>query len=76
LVYQDSTGKPSSDHLGKDNCYKESYGNLLESLVMKVEERRAHKEKKKFSVILVKLSVMILPKNRRIRYFEGLGVSS
>jgi hypothetical protein len=32
---------------------------------MKVEERRSHKEKKKFSVILVKLSVMILPKNRR-----------
>jgi hypothetical protein len=43
---------------------------------MKVEEMRTHKEKKKFSVILVKLSVMILPKNRRIRYFEGLDVSS
>jgi hypothetical protein len=43
---------------------------------MKVEERRSHKEKKKFSVILVKLSVMILPKNRRITYFEVLGVSS
>jgi hypothetical protein len=43
---------------------------------MKVEERRFHKEKKKFSVILVKFSVIILPKNRRIRYFEGLGVSA
>jgi hypothetical protein len=43
---------------------------------MKVEEMRSHKEKKKFSIILVKLSVMILPKNQRIRHFEGLGVSS
>jgi hypothetical protein len=43
---------------------------------MKVEERRFHKKKKKFSVILIKFSIMILPKNRRIRYFKGLGALS